>query len=80
MGQWTNNAIRILTLGCSTDVALDLLPANYPKIGANNFADEIVHDYASLKLGVLFEGELNVVVVVLVMVMYFYQRTLIYKT
>jgi len=59
VGQWTGNAIRLLTPGWSTDVARDYLAAQCPKICANDCADEIVHDYSSLKAGLSFAGELT---------------------
>ena len=45
VGQWTGNAIRLLTPGWSTDVARDYLEAQCSKICANDCADEIIHDY-----------------------------------
>ena len=59
VGQWTGNAIRLLTPGWSTDVARDYLEAQCSKICANDCADEIIHDYSSLKAGLSFAGELT---------------------
>ncbi|KAL7533203.1 hypothetical protein ACHAXR_005101, partial [Thalassiosira sp. AJA248-18] len=59
VGQWTGNAIRLLTPSWSTDVARDFLAAKCPKICANDCADEIIHDYSSLKAGLSFAGELT---------------------
>lgn len=59
VGRWTGNAIRILTPGWSTDVARDYIAARCPKIIAQDCADEIIHDYSSLKSGVSFAGELT---------------------
>lgn len=44
--------MRILTPTWSTDVCHDFLAANCAKIVANDAADEIIHDYSSLKSGV----------------------------
>mmetsp|Transcript_11682 Transcript_11682/g.25596 ORF Transcript_11682/g.25596 Transcript_11682/m.25596 type:complete len:1292 (-) Transcript_11682:60-3935(-) len=57
VGQWTGNAIRLLTPSWSTDVARDFLAARCPKIVANDCSDEIIHDYSSLKSGLSFAGE-----------------------
>ncbi|KAL3812117.1 hypothetical protein ACHAXA_009376 [Cyclostephanos tholiformis] len=59
LGRWTGNAIRLLTPGWSTDVARDFLAARCPKIVAQDSADEIIHDYSSLKSGLAFAGELT---------------------
>lgn len=59
VGQWTGNAIRLLTPRWSTDVARDFLAAKCPKIVAQDCADEIIHDYSSLKSGLSFAGELT---------------------
>ena len=61
-GSWgvgTGNAIRLLTPAWSTDVARDFLAARCPKIVAQDSADEIIHDYSSLKSGLAFAGELT---------------------
>ena len=59
VGRWTANAIRLLTPGWSTDVARDFIAARCPKIVAQDCADEIIHDYSSLKSGVSFAGEMT---------------------
>ncbi len=59
VGRWTGNLIRLLTPGWSTDVARDFIAARCPKIIAQDCADEIIHDYSSLKSGVSFAGELT---------------------
>jgi len=59
IGGWTGNAIRLLTPSWSTDVANDFLLARCAKVVANDAADEIIHDYSSLKSGVSFSGELT---------------------
>ncbi|KAL9187363.1 hypothetical protein ACHAXT_001466 [Thalassiosira profunda] len=59
VGQWTGNAIRLLTPSWSTDVARDFLAAKCPKIVGQDAADEIIHDYSSLKVGLSFAGELT---------------------
>lgn len=59
VGRWTGNAIRLLTPGWSTDVARDFIASRCPKIVAQDCADEIIHDYSSLKSGVSFAGELT---------------------
>lgn len=59
IGRWTGRAIRLLTPGWSTDVARDFLASNCPKIVAQDSADEIIHDYSSLKSGLAFAGELT---------------------
>ena len=59
VGRWTGNAIRLLTPAWSTDVARDFLAARCPKIVAQDSADEIIHDYSSLKSGLAFAGELT---------------------
>ena len=51
-GGWAGNAIRLAAPLWSTDVAGDFLAAKCPKIVANDAADEIIHDYSSLKSGV----------------------------
>jgi hypothetical protein len=59
VGRWTGNAIRLLAPTWSTDVARDFLAARCPKIVAQDCADEIIHDYSSLKSGLAFAGELT---------------------
>lgn len=59
VGAWTGNAIKLLTPTWSTDVAADFLAAKCPKIVANDAFDEIIHDFASLKSGLAFAGELT---------------------
>jgi pimeloyl-ACP methyl ester carboxylesterase len=59
VGRWTGNAIRLLTPTWSTDVTRDFLAARCPKIVAQDSADEIIHDYSSLKSGLAFAGELT---------------------
>ena len=60
VGQWTANAIRALTFYCwSTDVAGDFLASRCPKIVANDAADAIIADDASLKAGVALWKEIH---------------------
>eukprot|EP00804_Cyclotella_cryptica_P024408 CCRYP_015867-RA/>CCRYP_015867-RA protein AED:0.16 eAED:0.18 QI:0/0/0.2/1/0.5/0.2/5/343/1127 len=60
VGAWTGNAIRLLTLNSwNTDVVGDFLAAKCPKVVANDAADEIIHDYSSLKSGLSFARELT---------------------
>ena len=59
VGKWTGPAIRLLTPMWSTDVAGDFLVARCPKVVAQDSADEIIHDYSSLKTGLSFAGELT---------------------
>ncbi|KAL7508514.1 hypothetical protein ACHAXN_005842 [Cyclotella atomus] len=60
VGSWTGNAIRLLTLqSWNTDVVSDFLAAKCPKVVANDAADEIIHDYSSLKSGLAFAAELT---------------------
>ena len=60
VGSWTGNAIRFLTFkSWNTDVVADFLAAKCPKICANDAADEIIHDYSSLKSGLSFAKELT---------------------
>ena len=60
VGSWTGNAIRLLTFkSWDTDVAKDFLAAKCPKVVANDAADEIIHDYSSLKSGLAFAVELS---------------------
>jgi len=59
VGQWTGNAIRLLTPTWSTDVARDYLWSRCPKIIANDCTDEIIHDFSSLKSGVSLSSELK---------------------
>ena len=40
-------------------MARDFLAARCPKIVAQDSADEIIHDYSSLKSGLAFAGELT---------------------
>ncbi|KAL3779823.1 hypothetical protein ACHAW5_002008 [Stephanodiscus triporus] len=59
VGRWTGNAIRLLTPTWSNDVTRDFLAARCPKIVAQDSADEIIHDYSSLKSGLALAGELT---------------------
>lgn len=60
VGSWTGNAIRLLTFkSWNTDVVGDFLAAKCPKVVANDAADEIIHDYSSLKSGLSFASELT---------------------
>ena len=60
VGSWTGNAIRLLTFkSWNTDVVSDFLAAKCPKVVANDAADEIIHDYSSLKSGLSFASELT---------------------
>jgi hypothetical protein len=60
VGSWTGNAIRLLTFkSWNTDVVGDFLAAKCPKVVANDAADEIIHDYSSLKSGLSFAAELT---------------------
>ena len=60
VGSWTASAIRLLTFkSWNTDVVGDFLASKCPKIVANDTADEIIHDYSSLKSGVAFATELT---------------------
>jgi len=59
VGGWTGNAIRLLTPTWSTDVARDFIAARCPKVVAQDAADEIIHDYSSLKTGLSFAKELT---------------------
>ncbi|KAL7489548.1 hypothetical protein ACHAW6_015648 [Cyclotella cf. meneghiniana] len=60
VGAWTRNAIRLLTLNSwNTDVVGDFLATKCPKVVANDAADEVIHDYSSLKSGLAFAKELT---------------------
>ena len=59
VGSWTGSAIRLLASTWGTDVARDFLEAQCPKVAAKNCADEIIHNYSSLKTGLAFAGELT---------------------
>lgn len=59
MGGWTGNAIWLLTPSWSTDVAGDFLAADCAKVVANDAADEIIHDYSSLKSGLSYASEMT---------------------
>jgi len=60
VGEWTGNAIRALTFySWSTDVAGDFIEASCPKVVANDAADAIIADDASLKSGVAIWKEIH---------------------
>lgn len=60
VGGWTGYAIRTLTLfAWSTDVAGDFLAANCPKVVANDAADAMISDEASLKSGIALWKEIH---------------------
>ena len=59
VGGWSGYAIRVLAPFWSTDVAGDFLAANCPKVVANDCADNIIADYASLKSGIAFWKEIH---------------------
>ena len=60
VGGWTGYAIRTLTLfSWSTDVAGDFLAAACPKVVANDAADAMISDEASLKSGIALWKEIH---------------------
>jgi len=59
VGGWSGYAIRALTPLWSTDVANDFIAAACPKIVANDSADNIIFDSASLKAGIAFWKEIH---------------------
>lgn len=60
VGGWTGYAIRTLTLfSWSTDVAGDFLAASCPKVVANDAADAMISDEASLKSGIALWKEIH---------------------
>lgn len=60
VGGWTGYAIRTLTLfSWSTDVAGDFLAAACPKVVANDAADAMISDEASLKSGIALWREIH---------------------
>lgn len=59
VGGWTGNAIRMLAPFWSTDVAGDFFATNCPKIVANDAADAIISNEASLKSGISLWKELH---------------------
>ena len=59
VGGWSGYAIRILAPLWSTDVANDFIATACPKIIANDSADAIIFDSASLKAGVAFWKEIH---------------------
>ena len=60
VGGWTGYAIRTLTLfSWSTDVAGDFLEAACPKVVANDAADAMISDEASLKSGIALWKEIH---------------------
>lgn len=58
VGGWSGYAIRALAPFWSTDVANDFISAACPKIVANDAADAIIFDSASLKAGIAFWKEI----------------------
>jgi len=59
VGGWSGYAIRALAPFWSTDVAGDFLGARCPKVVANDSADAIISDAASLKSGVALWKEIH---------------------
>ena len=59
VGGWSGYAIRMLAPFWSTDVASDFLSATCPKVVANDSADAIIFDSASLKSGIAFWKEVQ---------------------
>lgn len=60
VGGWTGYAIRTLTLfSWSTDVAGDFLAAACPKVVANDAADAMISDEASLRSGIALWKEIH---------------------
>ncbi len=59
VGGWSGYAIRILAPSWSTDVASDFIAASCPKVVANDSADSIIFDSASLKAGISFWKEVH---------------------
>lgn len=59
VGGWTGYAIRGLAPFWNTDVAGDFLAATCPKVLANDAADAIINDAASLKSGVAIWKEMH---------------------
>jgi len=59
VGGWTGYAIRGLAPFWNTDVAGDFLAASCPKVVANDAADAIINDAASLKSGVALWKEIH---------------------
>ena len=58
-GAWAAYAIRLLAPTWNTDVIGDYLAANCPKLVANDAADVIIADGASLKAGVALWKEVG---------------------
>lgn len=58
VGGWSGYAIRLLAPFWSTDVASDYIAASCPKVVANDSADSIIFDSASLKAGIAFWKEI----------------------
>jgi hypothetical protein len=59
VGGWSGYAIRALAPFWSTDVASDFIAATCPKVVANDSADAIIFDSASLKAGIAFWKEIH---------------------
>jgi hypothetical protein len=59
VGGWSGYAIRALAPFWNTDVAGDFLAASCPKVVANDAADMIISDSASLKAGIALSKELQ---------------------
>jgi hypothetical protein len=59
VGGWSGYAIRALAPLWSTDVANDFIAAACPKVVANDSADAIIFDSASLKAGIAVWKEIN---------------------
>ena len=58
VGGWSGYAIRMLAPMWSTDVASDFIAAACPKVVANDSADTIIFDSASLKGGIAYWKEI----------------------
>jgi pimeloyl-ACP methyl ester carboxylesterase len=58
VGGWSGYAIRALAPLWSTDVVNDFIAAACPKVVANDSADSIIFDSASLKAGIAFWKEI----------------------
>lgn len=59
VGSWSGYAIRMLAPFWSTDVTNDFIAAACPKVVANDSADAIIFDSASLKAGVAVWKEIH---------------------
>lgn len=59
VGGWSGYAIRMLAPFWSTDVASDFIATACPKVVANDSADAIIFDSASLKAGIAVWKEIH---------------------